>query len=655
MIKKFLILLIFIPFKLNAQVDSLSNYFDEIQIYLETASVFQEEEETNIYEIIEEILRNPIQINEANVNELLAIPFLDFASADIIVKYRDANKKFFSLNELYMIDNLSINLANLLKPLLTLEKTSSLVLEETPFLNFIKSRNRILQDIQTRKGFDENNYLGNKFKIYNRLQANADKYFINLTVEKDAGEKSFSDFYSASFSISDFSIFNKIVLGDYNFAFGQGLAIFKPFGAKKSSYSTLSVIKNQKNISEYTSTDENKFFRGIALSATVSNLSANFFFSQNTLSTNFDDFGNITSLKLDGIYRTDLDLQKKSSTNLQSFGSSISYNQENFNIGLLYSNFNFSRNFSEDYSEFIKNENQFNFIALDYSANFKNIFTSGEFSYNGLSVASINNLFINISRRFRFITSFRNYPSNYFNFFSNGFGERSNTQNEVGFYSGFQLFTDYGTFDIYFDQFKFPNKNQNKFSFTGNELSIFYQKKIIKNFDINFRFLVEKKDDEIVVDENLLIGRTTKQRFRTDFLYSIQKNISLKTRFEINLFEEVESKLSEFGYLAYQDIKININSNFKFFGRFIVFKTDSYNTRIYEFENDFLGVMSNRALYGDGFRWYLLIKYKLINQLVISAKYSTTLRSDVESLGSGNQEILGNVESQISLQIELQF
>lgn len=654
MIKKFLLIFNFTALCLTAQIDSLSNYFDAVFIYMEKSSLIDEDEETTIFESVEELLRNPININKAQVDDLLQIPFLDFSSANFIIAYRDSNKQYYSINELFLIDELSSELVNILKPLLTTSEQELVITEQKSFLKFIGSRNRLVNDIETREGYSKGNYLGNKLKLYNRIQASADKFFVNITQEKDAGEKSLTDFYSASFSISDYSFVNKIILGDYNLTFGQGLTLAKPFGSRKGSFATLSVLKNQKNLSEYTSSDENRFFRGAAGYFTYSNFGLTLFYSTNNISVNLNGENKITSLKEDGIFRTELDISKKHNTRLNNFGSSINYSLNKFKIGFLYQNLFYNNSFSEDYSIYIKDKNRFSFYSLDYSINFDDLFVSGEFSYNGLSTASINNLFINISRRFKLITSFRNYPSNYYNFFANGFGERSNTQNEIGFYTGFQVYTDFGIFDVYYDQFQFPNKNENKFQFSGNELSLFYQNKLSRNFSLNFRIFIEQKDDEFI-ETTIQIGKSKREKVRTDLIYFASKNLRLKTRFELNYFSLDEASINENGYLVYQDINFNPIPHLKFYGRIIVFKTDSFNTRIYEFENDLTGTFSSKPLFGDGFRWYLLIKYQIFNQLEIALKYSTTIRTDVESISSGNQEIRDNSESVLSFQVDLQF
>ncbi len=87
--------------------------------------------------------------------------------------------------------------------------------------------------------------------------------------------------------------------------------------------------------------------------------------------------------------------------------------------------------------------------------------------------------------------------------------------------------------------------------------------------------------------------------------------------------------------------------------RLVLFKTDSYNSRIYEFENDLSGVMSTPPLYGDGMRWYLFARYKTAMGIDISLKYAETIMPNELSLGSGDTWINSNVDNRLSLQVDL--
>ena len=101
------------------------------------------------------------------------------------------------------------------------------------------------------------------------------------------------------------------------------------------------------------------------------------------------------------------------------------------------------------------------------------------------------------------------------------------------------------------------------------------------------------------------------------------------------------------------DIRFTPNSLLNIFARITIFKTDSFNSAIYEYENDLIGVLTNRALYGEGIRWYLIIRYRLLKLFTISAKYSETYKPKEKFLSSGNNTINGNVDNRFSIQIDL--
>ena len=87
--------------------------------------------------------------------------------------------------------------------------------------------------------------------------------------------------------------------------------------------------------------------------------------------------------------------------------------------------------------------------------------------------------------------------------------------------------------------------------------------------------------------------------------------------------------------------------------RVIFFDTDSFDSRVYEFENDVRGVFANPALFGRGMRWYALVRLKIAAFLGVSAKYAETYRDDVKTMGSGADAIARNVMSRLNIQLDI--
>jgi len=143
-----------------------------------------------------------------------------------------------------------------------------------------------------------------------------------------------------------------------------------------------------------------------------------------------------------------------------------------------------------------------------------------------------------------------------------------------------------------------------------------------------------------------------RQQFRFEMVFSVSSNLQLKNRIEYNSYSLRKNSFNEKGWLFFQDVKYKPEQNISLYGRIIFFKSDSFNSAIYEFENDLPGIMSNLAMYGEGFRWYLLMKIKLLNALNLSFKYSETTKPKEKSLSSGTSEIFSNVDNNFHLQLE---
>ncbi len=131
--------------------DILNNILDEATI---------EKEDSQLYDLIEQLLEDPININTASKSELLTIPFMDVESAEVITEYRKTHGKLFSVNEIELIDGFSPNISKTLKYFIKVSSISKS--DDTPFIGFysLKFRSRFVQDVQERKGFSDSVYVG---------------------------------------------------------------------------------------------------------------------------------------------------------------------------------------------------------------------------------------------------------------------------------------------------------------------------------------------------------------------------------------------------------------------------------------------------------------------------------------------------------------
>ncbi len=238
-----------------------------------------EEDDSNLYELIEQLLLNPIDINTAEVSELQQIPAIELETAKLIVNHRKKYGKFFSVSELNSVRGLSKEFVDKIKPYLTSSRTMEVAEtdrkdEGTIDLVFSKTkillRSRVSNDLQTRRGFIENRFEGTKPRVYNRLIIRYDANFqVGILAEKDPGELSLNEFTSYHFAVRDLGILHRFVLSDYLVEFGQGLAMWSPYGFSKGADAIYPVKRRDHLIKPYTSATETNFLRGVAASIKI--------------------------------------------------------------------------------------------------------------------------------------------------------------------------------------------------------------------------------------------------------------------------------------------------------------------------------------------------------------------------------------------------
>ncbi len=520
-------------------------------------------------------------------------------------------------------------------------------------------RSRFINALQTNEGFFENRFEGTKPKIYNRFLVKYGNHFqAGYLADKDAGESAINEFSTFHIAVNDIGVIHRAVIMDYFLEFGQGLTFWSPYAYGKGADAVVPVRRNDRIIRPYTSSTENNFFRGAAAAFNLGDFILSGFYSYNYFDANIDSTtGKITSTPVDGLHRTPNEINKRKTASEKMIGGRIDYRFENIlHLGALYYQSSFSNEFQPTNVYDISGDN-FNYTAASYSLMFNRFNFSGEFSYNGTSVASINMFQFLISNDFTFITSVRSYPRNFNSLHGYAFGERNGaTNNEFGIYTGFRWRTPIGLLNFYYDQFKFPYATFfNPNSTQGDEYLVDFLTKPIKKFELRARYKYENKDISELVDNSKAIVKRLRQVFRGEIIYSISNQIRLRGRFEYNTFRVAQTGEDEDGYLIFQDVRYSPTNNFNLYGRIIFFKTDSFGSAIYEYENNLTGVLTNIPLFNEGIRWYFMIRYRPHKIITVSAKYSETYKPSEKSLGSGDNIIPGNLDNIVSIQMDLNF
>lgn len=643
-----------------------------------------DESETSVLiDQLEKLKANPLDLNTISYNDIQVIPFINAVIAKNIVDFRKGNRRYVRKTDLLLVPGVDTELYDKIKPYIKVESaTQDVVIDETGTkidytqkksykggLNF-KYTNRFSQDLQPRSGFINGNYPGSRPRIYNQLNI---KYkqpeFIleaNATIEKDAGETSLTDFSSAYVELKKYKFINELVAGDYTLQFGQGLAMWSSLSFSKGIDAVNPIKKKGKGIDSYSSVNEVQFFRGGAADIRFNNFSLSTFYSDNYFDASVDTtLGEVSSPYYDGYHRTPSEIARKHSAKEQLLGGHLAYSKEGINIGTTYWRSTYDKSFKPDATQLYNfTGDNANMISVDYDAVYKNMNIFGEIARSQTgALASINSIQFTFYKIADLVFSYRYYSPDFIPLHSFAFGERSGvTQNEKGFYTGIKIKPFKGlTINSYFDQYKYPYRTFSEpVPISGNDNLVFVEWKANSKLLVNIKYKNENKEEtRSTVDD---LGRTIKLvdsrqqlNLRAEFIYDISNRATVKTRYEYVNVDYRDLGGDNKGFLIYSDIKAVPIKGLAFSVRLTLFQTDAYDSRIYVYENDVPGFLSNIALYGKGKRWYMMLSGKPLPYLNIYAKYSETYFDDVKTISSGNDLINNNINNRLNLGLVLNF
>lgn len=685
-----LCLCMLLPFLLEAQVVPTVQEVDEREEKIE--QVAQDVDESIDLEPLYQKLRfyseHPININQADREELEDLTLLNEFQIMALLQHRSKHGKFIAIEELQALREFDLPTIRKIKPYI---RISGSLDQSRPGIqkmlkygqhNFLSRLDWIHEEKKGSIAPDPelenppNYYKGSKYRSFNRYRFSyLNKLSVGFTAEKDAGEEFFKgsqkngfDFYSAHLYVTNVGPFRKIALGDYELNYGQGLALWSGLAFGKSA-DGLSVKRNAPGIKPYRSVNEYLFNRGVAVSVGNEKFSADFFFSSKQIDANItaiDSISNsidvVSSFQQSGFHRTENEIADKHAVREVIYGTHIRYNRDLFKVGATVFRSSYDAKLERNvqpYNQFSFSGNEIVNASVDYSWLWKNFSFFGEtaISDNG-GFATLNGLLISLDPRFRLAVLHRNYERDYITLYSNPIRESSNS-NERGTYLGFNSSPFKRVYlSGYFDFFSHPWL---RFGVDAPSRGFEYVAQLTYNYSKEMQVYVRvrqtNKERNLVGNETAvdIPVETQQNNYRLHVSYKVSPSIRLRNRIEFVNFNS-RFRPAEKGFLIFQDIRYKpMNSRFSFDFRYALFDAETYNARIYAFENDVLYAYSIPAFYDRGFRMYLTTRYKVKKGVDLWFRWAQTTVTNRETLGTGLEEIDGNTRTQFKVQLRLEF
>jgi len=639
-----------------------------------------EESDLDIEELLEylqNLAANPVNINRASVDDLLLIPGLNLRLAESIVQQR-SRSPFTEIDDLLDVSGIGPATLGRIRPYIRVG--SGRELGRDLYLNrrfwTTNSRfegfSRYQRVVQEQEGFvrpDTSGFLGSPVKYYQRYRYTSNYLSLNLTQEKDAGEQLTGindfDYNSWHIAVQDVGNLQSLVVGDYSVSVGQGLLLWSGGAFGKGRDVIRGVSKNERGVRPFTSAQEGIGFRGVA--ATYgNNLQITGFYSNRNRTASLNGDGTVNFPTESGFHRTFSELDRRNSLEQTTLGGRIRARIPYGFVGVSGFFNRFDRPVAagtQPYQVYNFSGTELSGYAADYRLLIGPAIAFGEFATtdNG-GYGLITGTEFELSANSDVILSYRYYDKALQSIYGAGFGEQSGDPgNEEGFYIGFEHdLNEQISISAYLDQFRFPAPRfQTRQPTSGYDWLGYIEYTPLRELSLYALVRFQTKEEEYDATDDFgreirLLGDNKRTGARFQAEYQVHPKVRLRTRFDMaRTRDTIEDET--WGYLVFQDVRLTPRPNLKIDARITMFDTDDFSSRLYQFENDLLYVLSNTVLFDQGQRMYIVVNYEATRWLEFWLKAATTMYEDRNVISSGLSQINGNRRSDVGIQARVRF
>ncbi|KPJ74244.1 hypothetical protein AMJ52_01340 [candidate division TA06 bacterium DG_78] len=539
------------------------------------ATIFETEEERDfeiIIDDIENLTKNPIDINTAHFEDLAKIPYLLPVHCLKIIEHRP----FSTINELVNIPGIDRVIFENIKPFVTIEAK--------PF-SFEKLTTRMR--VMTQMPHEQNSE-----GYYTKSQCILNHYNIFLVTEKDPHESSFFDYYSAGVIINDRNW--EFAFGKYNLDLGTGV-VLSPIGSFFTT-TDFRVMMNERGILPYTSSLENSGFFGAAFSDSFF-VKYTVFYSNQKLDGRIDSLGFARSFYESGKHTDSSSLSRKDRINEEIMGYDLRYRFSN----LLISNRSYRCVYSpefvcdDSFAQFYGDKFWISAIGLNYYGDQFVVFSEWARSFNNHSGGLFG--FSGFFPYFDFNLAGKYFPL--------GFCSPKGVEADDNYFGGTLDISHHSKLINLGTTVTFDNMVETDSAKYGLRVNLEKSYGVLNTkFQIRWRFTRETMD---LSGARVFLRITPIKAIFFDLRLE-EKHVYDSNELDRGIFGAIEAGL--------------LLKNMRLRVRYGLFNTDSYASRIYVYEVDLPGIINNRMLYNDGYYGFIHLGIKPIEIITTTFKYS---------------------------------
>lgn len=617
----------------------------------------QDADYESLLENLNQLYLDPLDLNSATPEQLELLFILDDAQIRNLLAYREKTGSLLSIYELQTIPGFD----------------SAVVRDLIPFIQvhdrmFPGSSGSGVEPRRTRSDFigrmirrppQDPDYGTMSYLIRARVRY-ARHFSVGAVLENDAGEafrwdprtrNEGPDYIGGYLQLLNKGPVRNLIIGNYSFQFGQGLALGNKFSLGKGTDPIGSVRRADIGFLPYSSAVETSAFRGAAATVDITRtLSISAFYSY-AFRDAYTDNDTITSFITTGLHRSDAEIAKRKNTAEDFFGGVVGWKSEHLDLGGTFSRVTYSKPVfpaSTHYHQFAFHGKTNTVGSVYFNARLGNITLFSEAASSGSGLGITSGVLASVSERMDFALHWRSYDKGFHSLYSNALSESTTPQNERGLYWGwrYRISRRY-RFTGYVDLFRFPwLRYQTYRPSQGHEVFSRLTFTSPNKAEVYLQGREETKERNLSGNETSYeIGRVTKFNMRLNARYSANHILRMQTRIQESTYR-ASGRITK-GVILAQDMTLTL-SKVEVTARHALFDTDDYENRQYIFERDVWLSFSIPAYYGSGIHDYLLVKFQVSRHLDAWFRYGTTRYSRKPSQ-DGFAESINDIKFQVRL------
>ncbi|MCS7162815.1 MAG: helix-hairpin-helix domain-containing protein [Bacteroidia bacterium] len=604
-------------------------------------------------DLLQERVSRPLDLNTASDEELLALPGMTPQLLQALRAHQKRYGPLLSIYELQAIPGFTEAVFETLRPYIQVRPAAETDigsgLPQWPTWTQIKAAQRFtwIQRLQrtivfTNAGgrWQEERLpraLGDPYRLYQRLWFQALPYLsVALIAEKDAYEplrwtasqRYYGyDFVSGHIAVGRLGPLRRALLGDYVLQVGQGLVFARGLGFGKGGDPILTLKQPHYGLLPYSSVNEYQFWRGAALTYLFSPqweltamVSRRFYDATVVEDTVAEVLAEARTLWTGGLHRTRSEMARRQQLRQEALGGVLHWQQgwQRAGLTLLYERFTppLALNTGPPY-RFFGFAGAENLIgSLYWDATWANLNFFGEVAQSRSGGKALTaSVLVAVHRRADLALQVRHFDPNYHSLWGYTFAERPFApENEAGLYIGLRVrptprweiaaFQDAYRFLWYRYRASSPTAGHEGFlqvSYTLRRRLHLYARVRYETKPYNYR------SDTFSTPLPVLIPHQ-RAYVRLHGIYELSPFFRYQARLELSGYQRESTSQ---GLLLYQDVRWQPNFRWSLSLRWVLYRTTSYEARIYTYEAMPPTTFYIPGYYGEGQRVYALLRVRL--------------------------------------------